>query len=183
MKTGASLYVAGSKLGNCRCSLHALSTTLEVFALLPKNLQAGYLWWRIMQFTLPEQSDWCDNMTLRSYNCAPVLPVKVSRPYFSTRLQGAHENLVSGDETTTTGAYRVLCLWAIVLTVRDSKYNNQRHARYWSNSRERCTIVEFPSIPFFNQLWSTQLHFSAFWFVWIKKQPESILERVIWVEI
>ena len=56
-----------------------------------KNLQAGYLWWRIMQFTLPEQSDWCDNMTLRSYNYAPVLPVKVSRPNISTRLQGAHE--------------------------------------------------------------------------------------------
>ena len=44
-----------------------------------------------MQFTLPEQSDWCDNMTLRSYNYAPVLPVKVSRPYFSTRPQGARE--------------------------------------------------------------------------------------------
>jgi len=44
-----------------------------------------------MQFTLPEQSDWCDNMPLRSYNYAPVLPVKVSRPYFSTRPQGAHE--------------------------------------------------------------------------------------------
>ena len=43
------------------------------------------------QFTLPEQSDWCDNMTLRSYNYAPVLPVKVSRPYFSTRPQGARE--------------------------------------------------------------------------------------------
>ena len=46
---------------------------------------------RITQFTLPEQSDWCDNMTLRSYNCAPVLPAKVSRPYFSTRPQGARE--------------------------------------------------------------------------------------------
>ena len=45
----------------------------------------------IRQFTLPEQSDWCDNMTLRSYNYAPVLPVKVSRPYFSTRPQGARE--------------------------------------------------------------------------------------------
>jgi len=40
-----------------------------------------------MQFTLPEQSDWCDNMTLRSYNYAPVLPVRMSRPYFLTRPQ------------------------------------------------------------------------------------------------
>ena len=61
-----------------------------------KKLQAGYLWWQIMQFTLPEQSDWCDNMPLRLYNYAPVLP-NVSRPYFSTRPQGAHENLVSGE--------------------------------------------------------------------------------------
>ena len=53
-----------------------------------------------MQFTLPEQSDWCNNMPLRSYNYTPVLPVKVSRPYFSTRPQGARvKNLVSGDET------------------------------------------------------------------------------------
>ena len=44
-----------------------------------------------MQFTLPEQSDWCDNMTLRSYNYAPVLPVKVSRPYFWPRPQGARK--------------------------------------------------------------------------------------------
>ena len=44
-----------------------------------------------MQFTLAEQSDWCNNMPLRSYNYAPVLPVNVSRPYFSTRPQGARE--------------------------------------------------------------------------------------------
>ena len=43
-----------------------------------------------MLFTLPEQSDWCDNMPIRSYDYTPVLPVNVSRPYFSTRLQGAH---------------------------------------------------------------------------------------------
>ena len=30
-------------------------------------------------------------MTLRSYKYAPVLPVKVSRPYFSTRPQGVRE--------------------------------------------------------------------------------------------
>ena len=45
----------------------------------------------LMQFTLPKQSDWCDNMLIRSYDYAPVLPVKVSRPYFSTRPQGACE--------------------------------------------------------------------------------------------
>ena len=44
-----------------------------------------------MQFTLPEQSDWCDNMPLRSYNYAPVLPVNVSRPYFLTRPQGVRK--------------------------------------------------------------------------------------------
>ena len=43
------------------------------------------------QFTLPEQSDWCDNMPIRSYDYTPVLPVNVSRPYFSTRPQGARE--------------------------------------------------------------------------------------------
>ena len=36
------------------------------------------------------QSDWCDK-TLRSYNYDPVLPVNVSRPYFSTKPQGVHE--------------------------------------------------------------------------------------------
>ena len=35
-------------------------------------------------YLIPERSDWCDNMPLRSYNYAPVLPVNVSRPYFST---------------------------------------------------------------------------------------------------
>ena len=58
------------------------------------------MWWCITQFTLPEQSDWCDNMPIRSYDYAQVLPVNMSRPYFSTRPQGAREkNLVSGDET------------------------------------------------------------------------------------
>ena len=46
-----------------------------------------------MQFTLPEQSDWCDNMSICSYDFVPVLPVKVSRPYFLTRLQGVREKL------------------------------------------------------------------------------------------
>ena len=47
-----------------------------------------------MQFTLPEQSDWCDNMPICSYDYAPVLPVNMSRPYFSTRPQGAREKFV-----------------------------------------------------------------------------------------
>ena len=72
--------------------LKQLSTTLPTeFALAARNLQAGYLWWRIAQFTLPEQSDWCDNTPQFSYNYAPVLPVNVSKPYFSTQLQGVHE--------------------------------------------------------------------------------------------
>ena len=61
------------------------------FALAPKNLQAGYFVMTHTQFTLPEQSDWCDNMPIRSYDYAPVLPVNVSRPYFTTRPQSARE--------------------------------------------------------------------------------------------
>ena len=39
-------------------------------------------------------------MAISLYNYTPVLPVNVSRPYFSTRPQGVHaKNLVSGDET------------------------------------------------------------------------------------
>ena len=52
-----------------------------------------------MRFTWPEQSDWCNNLPIRLYDYTPVLPVNMSRPYFSTRLQGACENLVSGDKT------------------------------------------------------------------------------------
>ena len=37
------------------------------------------------------QSDWCDKKTLRSYNYDPVLPLNVSRPYFSTKPQGVRE--------------------------------------------------------------------------------------------
>ena len=49
---------------------------------------------------LPEQSDWCDNMPIHSHGYAHVLPVSVSRPYFSTRLQGTcAKNFVSGDGT------------------------------------------------------------------------------------
>ena len=39
----------------------------------------------------PEQSDSCDNMPMRLYNYTPVLPVNVSRPYFSTRPQDTRE--------------------------------------------------------------------------------------------
>ena len=45
----------------------------------------------LTQFTLPEQSDWYDNVLIRLYDEAPVLPVNVSRPYFSIRPQGARE--------------------------------------------------------------------------------------------
>jgi len=44
-----------------------------------------------VQFTLPEQSDWCDNVPIHSYDCAPVLPMNVSRPYFLIRPQGVRE--------------------------------------------------------------------------------------------
>ena len=42
-----------------------------------------------MWFNSPEH--WCDNMPLRSYKYAPVLPGNVPRPYFSTRPKGARE--------------------------------------------------------------------------------------------
>ena len=45
-----------------------------------------------MQFTLPEQSDWCD-MPIRSNNYAPVLLVNISRPYLSTRPQGMRNKI------------------------------------------------------------------------------------------
>ena len=54
-----------------------------------KKLQAGYLW----------QSDWCDNMPIRSYKYVPVLPVNMSRPYFSTRPQATREKFGVWDET------------------------------------------------------------------------------------
>ena len=57
-----------------------------------------------MQFTLPEQSDWCDIMPLRSYNYTPVLSVNVSRPYFSTRPQGARKKFgVWGQDYMNVG--------------------------------------------------------------------------------
>ena len=34
-------------------------------------------------YYFPEQSDWCNNMLMCSYNYALVLPVNVSRPYSS----------------------------------------------------------------------------------------------------
>ena len=56
------------------------------------------MYWRIMQFFLPEQS----GTTTCQYACIitpQVLLVNVSRPYFSTRSQDAREKLVSGDNT------------------------------------------------------------------------------------
>ena len=49
-------------------------------------------------------------MTLRSDNYAPVLPVKVSRPYFSTRPQGAREKLgVWGRDYRPSGSVFAYC--------------------------------------------------------------------------
>ena len=51
-----------------------LSATPTAFALPPKKLQAGYFWWCTTQFTLPEQSDWCDNVPIRpslTLGCSP----------------------------------------------------------------------------------------------------------------
>jgi len=45
-----------------------------------------------MQFTLPEQSNWYDNM-----------PIHLYRPYYLTRLQGAHKKFGVVDETMSTG--------------------------------------------------------------------------------
>ena len=43
-----------------------------------------------LQFTLPEQSDWCDNMLIRPYD---YVPMNVSRPYFSMGPQGMYKGL------------------------------------------------------------------------------------------
>ena len=47
-------------------------------------------------------------MPIRSYDFVPVLRVKVSRPYFSTRLQVCTKNLVSGDEAKVITAHDVI---------------------------------------------------------------------------
>ena len=67
-----------------------------------QRLLCCHWWWCITQFTLPEQSDWCDNILIRSYDYIPVLPVNMSRPYFSTRPQPQDtcKKLGSGDDTT-----------------------------------------------------------------------------------
>ena len=77
-------------------------------------------------------------MTLRSYNYAPVLPVKVSRPYFSTRPQGAREKFgvwgrdyrgpgifyhVSDACSCVIDSLRSRALWDLVLAVYS---NNKR---------------------------------------------------------
>ena len=71
-----------------------------------QKLQAGYFWWHIMQFTSPEQFDLCGNMPIHSYDCVPVLPVNVSRPYFITRSQGTCEKFgVWGRDYASSGLY------------------------------------------------------------------------------
>ena len=69
---------------------------------------ASWLFVMSINCDLPEQSDWCDNMPIYSYNYIPVLPVNVSRPYFSTKPQGARKKLVSGDESTESLAWYIL---------------------------------------------------------------------------
>ena len=49
---------------------------------------------------LPEQSDWCNNMLIHTYDFVPVLPVNVSRPYFRQGHRAYAKHLVSGDETS-----------------------------------------------------------------------------------
>ena len=65
------------------------------------------------EFTLPEQSDWCNNMLIHSYNYTPISPVKVSRPYSLTMPQGTCKIWCLGTELKKTGAqwanYKVYC--------------------------------------------------------------------------
>ena len=63
-------------------------------------MQAGYYLMTIMQFTLPEQSDWYNNMPVSSYDYFPVLQVNVSRPLFQQGHRMHMKNLVSGDKTS-----------------------------------------------------------------------------------
>ena len=50
---------------------------------------------------MSEQSDWCDNMPISSYNYASVLPVTCPDPIFLPRMQGVHKNFVPGNETNS----------------------------------------------------------------------------------
>ena len=65
------------------------------------------------------------------------------------------------------------------LTVRDSSVTlrDMLILDQMAAGGERHTIVEFPSIPFFNQL---KVFSCTFQF---KKPPDSVLERLNWVEI
>ena len=62
-----------------------------------------------------------DANTLEYLHVRPSLPVNVSRHYYLMRLQAAHKNLVSGDETmsvTSTGIAVCkgifCCLWKLL---------------------------------------------------------------------
>ena len=68
-------------------SLQKLGQVYLQWSSATSSICFGSLWWCIAQFTLPEQSDWCDNMPICSCNYTPVLLVNVSRPYFLTRPQ------------------------------------------------------------------------------------------------
>ena len=85
------ISMVGSKSGNCQQP--------AAFVLVPKNLQACYLWWRIAQFNLTEQSDWFDNMPIHSYNYAQWT---CPDPIFRQGRRARAKNLVfgAGDETS-----------------------------------------------------------------------------------
>ena len=55
----------------------------------------------LVAYTVSEQSDWCDNMPISSYNYASVLPVTCPDPIFLPRTQGVHKNFVPGNETNS----------------------------------------------------------------------------------
>ena len=50
-----------------------------------------------LQFTLPEQSDWRDNMLIRPYD---YVPVNVPQILFFDESTGHARKIWSGDETT-----------------------------------------------------------------------------------
>ena len=70
--------------------------TLPVTRSLSFGIPKSASWLTYKPTLLSDQSDWCDNMLICSYNYAPVLPVSVSRSYFSTRPQGARQKFGLG---------------------------------------------------------------------------------------
>ena len=71
----------------------------QVSALAPQKIAS---WLFVMTHNAVEQSDWCDNMPIHSYDYMPraVLSVNVSRPIFRQGHRAHTKDLVSGDETT-----------------------------------------------------------------------------------